>query len=246
MNLQQRKHNAIILLTACINPNGMLFTEINDSDLRLRQYMLALDFYLSETMLKIVFCENSGFDISTNYIEFIRSGRLEVITFMGNDYDRMLGKGFGEALILEKAIQCSKFIRESGYIIKITGRIIIRNINLIMQTLPLKSEEYIYSSIYSPAQIAYSVFFIANQSFFKDFLDRKKEINDFKGIYFEHVLYSTIRDWIAKGRRFSFFLLPIKYVGVSGSTGQKYKTESYFKCVCRYLLFKTLGYGRIS
>lgn len=54
----------ILLLTACINPDGMPFTCLADVGVRKKQYIEALNFYLKNTTRKIVFVENSGTDIS--------------------------------------------------------------------------------------------------------------------------------------------------------------------------------------
>lgn len=49
--------NHILLLTACINPGGMSFTAINNAELRKKQYIDALTFYLQSTSFSIVFVE---------------------------------------------------------------------------------------------------------------------------------------------------------------------------------------------
>lgn len=53
----------ILLLTACINPDGMPFTCLADVGVRKKQYIEALNFYLKNTTRKIVFVENSGTDM---------------------------------------------------------------------------------------------------------------------------------------------------------------------------------------
>lgn len=45
----------ILLLTACINPDGMPFTCLADVGVRKKQYIEALNFYLKNTTRKIVF-----------------------------------------------------------------------------------------------------------------------------------------------------------------------------------------------
>ena len=53
----------IILLTSCVNPNGMPFTALSDIDVRKQQYLDALWFYINNTSLPIVYVDNSNFDI---------------------------------------------------------------------------------------------------------------------------------------------------------------------------------------
>jgi len=66
--------NAVILLTGCINPDGMPFTKLMDISERQKQYEEAIRFYLKETCLRIVYCDNSGIDISSYFQEYIDSG----------------------------------------------------------------------------------------------------------------------------------------------------------------------------
>ena len=87
----------VIVLTACINPGKMIHTSLTDVDIRRRQYEDALEFYLLQTDYPIVFVENSGTDISGDFRKFVDCGRLEFVTFQGNEeFDRKKGKGYDE------------------------------------------------------------------------------------------------------------------------------------------------------
>ena len=79
----------VLLLTACISPNGMCQTRLTDAEVRKQQYIEALQFYLKAVKYPIAFVENTGVDISGGFKSYIESGRLEVLTFRGNDYDRV-------------------------------------------------------------------------------------------------------------------------------------------------------------
>lgn len=126
----KRTGSPIILLTACVRPCGMAYTAMQDPDTRRDQYVAALRYYLDNTELRIVVCENTCTDFSGPFAREISDGRLEYLTFDGNGYDRRLGKGYGEALIIRHALLSSRFINGShGYVIKVTGRIMVENIN---------------------------------------------------------------------------------------------------------------------
>src|SRR6266542_3820804 len=118
----------VIFLTGCINPGGMLFTKLQDPQDRKHQYIDAISFYLKTTTLPILFVENSGIDISEIFREEILKKRLEIITFNGNGYDKRLGKGFGEMMIIEKALQDSVFLKQADFVFKITGRYKLLNL----------------------------------------------------------------------------------------------------------------------
>ena len=97
-------HRIVVLLTACVNPNGMSKTVLQDVN--------ALNFYLQETSLPICFVENTGFDMSCEFHSYIDSGRLEYLCFKGNNYDKSLGKGYGEAVIILYATENSVFFKK--------------------------------------------------------------------------------------------------------------------------------------
>ena len=103
----------ILFLTACVNPNGMAYTKLNNPEVRLQQYKDALDWYLDHTDMKILLVENSGTDISSSYQKQIGEGRLEFLCFDGNNYDRFRGKGYGEAAIIAYGIAHSRLLKSA-------------------------------------------------------------------------------------------------------------------------------------
>ncbi len=113
----------------------MTFTSLNDIYERKRQYIDALRWYLQNTSLKITFVENTETDFSNIFRTYVDSGRLEFITFNGNDFDKTKGKGYGEGIIIKKAFETSQFIEDSKYVIKITGRLILSNIQQVISKL---------------------------------------------------------------------------------------------------------------
>lgn len=218
------KKKYVILLTACVNPDGMPFTVLNDASERLRQYRKALEFYLTESSYPIVFCENTLCDFSDDYKNYINKGRLEFITFDGNKFDKTKGKGYGEAIIMEEAFRRSKLIAENNFIVKITGRLLVRNISQLITDNKRTLTQTIQT--FSPKNnMIDSRFTVCPKSFYiNDFLSRKEQINDTKGKYFEHVLHDTLLS------RRSFVYIPFLRVplieGVSGSSGKEYNPSA--------------------
>lgn len=96
--------NIVLLLTACVNPNGMSHTVLTDCSERQSQYEQALRWYLENTNFKIVLCENSQTDFSANFNSYINEDRLEFLCFDGNNFDKELGKGYGEGIIDRKSV----------------------------------------------------------------------------------------------------------------------------------------------
>lgn len=59
-------HQVVLLLTGCIRPNIKNdILAITDVETRKNQYLEAIRWYVQNTPYKIVFCENSGYDISS-------------------------------------------------------------------------------------------------------------------------------------------------------------------------------------
>ncbi|MGN0328106.1 MAG: hypothetical protein ACI4D4_03900 [Lachnospira sp.] len=211
----------------------MPFTVLTDTSERLRQYRDALDFYLRETTLPIVFCENTLCDFSDDYKDYINKGRLEYITFDGNNFDKTKGKGYGEAIIMEEAFRKSVIIEPSDIIVKITGRLKVLNINVLIndnirlfantiQTMN-PSNDYVDSRV-----------IVSPLSFFIDsFLTKKHLINDNNNSFFEHVLFKSLV------QRKNFMFIPFLHIpeilGMSGSNGNEYKPENRNINITKYM-----------
>lgn len=208
---------AVILLTGCINPNGMPFTQLTDASERQKQYVDAIHYYINNTDCKIVFCENSNTDISSLFKN--EQDRLEILTFAGNQ-NKQRGKGYGEAEIIEFAIQHSSFISEYNNITKITGRLIIENINdIFLYKFPLQKNDGILCSFHSNLQFADSRIICAPKTFFQLLVNHKEEINDSKDIFFETILAKYIKN--SNYSKYPFWIEP-NIIGISGSTGVQY------------------------
>lgn len=238
-----------ILLTGCISPNGMKYTSLQDSLIREKQYYDAIRFYLKETSLNIVFCENSNkTSFAENFKSYQDAGRYEFLTFDGNSFDRNKGKGYGEALIIKHALNNSKLINKESSLIKITGRIIISNIKTILLLYKRKNYLYIQLNNNVTQKSISSRFFIAPTTFFTNyFIPNMTCINDSDGYYFEHLLYDQAKRWKEDKRDISDMALAIKYEGISGTTGEHIRLGKfpYIKSILFYLYRKFLLHNKI-
>lgn len=239
----------ILLLTSCINPGGMPFTAISNPQERERQYVKALNFYISHTTYPIVFTENSGTDISHLFEEHIRSGRLECLTFCGNN-NKYQGKGYGECEIIQYALDHSQLIRSCKHprIAKITGRLIVRNLSTIVRMHScIFSKRTILCAVNSDLSFPDSRFFIAPIEFLRLFLMHKEGINDNKGRFFEHILGETIK--AQTSFPFSPFLTMPQIEGCSGSTGTVYnaspQTLSFMLTYAKYALWQRKKFKKL-
>lgn len=216
----------IILLTGCINPNGMSFTSLNDPRERMDQYVAAIKFYLTNSNYPIVFVENSGTDISKLFTSSIQSGKIEFLSFKGNK-EKERGKGYGECEIIQYALDNSHFINftKGKRIVKITGRLIVKNISILLGLHNILSpQNSVCCTINSDYTYADSRIMISQTTFYQEILKQKELIHDAKGYFFEHLLCDTIK----KEKSFSFspFYIMPQILGVSGSTGEEYQNKN--------------------
>lgn len=215
-----KNFNPVILLTATINPNGTSNTKLLNIDARKNQYLEAIKFYIEYTHLKIIICENTGFDF-TPFFDNNNKNELECLCFRGNDYDKSRGKGYGEALIIKYAIENSKFIREADTIIKITGRVKILNINEIINLIRYQKRESIGIEFWGKNWIQ-SICFVSHKDWLYNMIkDKLNHLDDrlfnFQKMMYQH-LYSTINPDI-------FSIYPIVY-GISGKTNLPYSNNT--------------------
>ena len=220
-----------LLLTACVNPQGMSYTALNDPAQRLQQYIDAIKFYIEETSVNIVVVENTRYDLSKY---FPSSNRLEFLSFYGNDYDKTLGKGYGEALIFDYAMTHSILLRNSEAICKITGRNKVLDIANRLKTYEAIREKVI-AGVDIKRKFVGAKCICCPTIFWKEyFLVNKSLINDSKHSYFENVLYSSLKEWIKDGHRLSLIVTPIPIKGVSGTSAKELSMPFtvYLKCIC--------------
>ena len=247
----------VLLLTACVTPAGMAYTALQDPHERERQYLNALSWYIKNTSLRIVMCENTNYQLPQEFSAFIKNGRLEYLTFNGNNsFDKSRGKGVGESLIIQHAIKYSKFIADADVIMKMTGRQILKNINFIVHHCT--KDNCIYANngrYYLNLRFAFSQFYICPKSFYKEyFLKGISRLDDSKFYYFEHLLADSIAEWKADGRGGSSeFWMPLLIDGTSGSCNAPLEHPSFpwLRSVLKYWLhrcgiYKKMPFGFFS
>jgi len=110
------KANIVIFLTAAIDVNGITYSKVNDLEERYDEYRNALMRWVEEPAVdKIVFCDNSNFDLSEiqkNVKEKGFEDKLELLSYDGQNFNRNLGKGYGELTTFQYAFDHSIFIKQ--------------------------------------------------------------------------------------------------------------------------------------
>lgn len=201
----------------------MNITILQDAEERKQQYINTLSFFLRETGVPIVFVENSNTDISSLFKEYIDKRRLEYITFDGNNYEKSRGKGLGEALIMQKAIRESLFIRKADFVIKITGRVKVTNIQaIIKQVSQLKSGNNLWCDFYAKKFIPTMVFAFTPKHFYSFWQDNYHRLDDSKREIYEKIFYEYA---LLKDLKVSPFSPSPQLDGICGGLGHRYENR---------------------
>lgn len=216
-----------ILLPATINVRGVAFLKRSDPKIRENDYISALGKWIQETNYPIVFCENSNSDLKRikEAIEQYINREIEFLQFDGNNYPRDLGKGYGMLLTIRYALQNSILIKNSDYVVVVTGRYFVKNIQKIVMLLSKNEDIYVTADLKRNLTWADARIFAFKPSFVLVYLSPFQDlINDSKGFYLEHALARAALQAIIDGH--IWMPLPSKpfIVGYSGTSNTPYNT----------------------
>lgn len=121
-----------VLMTASVDTRGMVGARYTAEE-REKMYSEAVRFYLDticrDPRQKIVFCDNSGWDLASLRTKVGRpTDAVEWLSLDPADFDISRGKGYNEMILMSQAVERSRFIREAGAFFKVTGRYPVYNL----------------------------------------------------------------------------------------------------------------------
>ena len=223
-----------MVLTASVNPKGM-YVKVADSQTRLQQYLRAVAALLdtaSPIVDGITLIENTGADLTPFHALAAKNNRYgKKVEFLGlnlNDYPLEYGIGYGEFRLLDEGIQQSKFIGPETSLVKLTGRLIVRNLVSILSRIPggmdMVADMQAYKSL-SDGWVESRLMVIGQPFYMKKIIGMYHQVNGTKGVAAEHCLYQVVRG--SPGAN----IIPRlprepQWVGYSGSTGMRYDSLS--------------------
>lgn len=237
-------YDIILLLTGTIQPNSRDVLAVTDPEIRKQQYIDAINFYLKGTSYKVIFTENSGSSLESY---FPTSNRLEFLTFISPEIVPDKGKGWKELQIIEYSLNNSKFIGDSSFIVKVTGRLKILNINTIVKfALKNKEPQYnlVLSNIYRKLKMD-SRCFLFSKSFWY-YLNKHGQSIDLHHS-FEKALWQAVLDFkSSENCSYKQFSQPLRIEGISGGFGTPYN-DGQIKATTKHIrhLLSPLMYPEI-
>lgn len=221
-----------VVLTATVTPSTGASVLRKDPDLRRRDYLAGLRFWLSHPdprLTRIVFLENSREDLSWLESIALRENlcgkKFEFIPTEPSIIPSGLSYGWGELRMLDEGLERSRLVKESSHIIKATGRLTFPDISRLLDRTPidcdamvecrLTTAAYRKGLMFIPAQLtrktAYATTQLAILS--RDFYERymrgvyqSMSANDGKS-HFENMLYAQLRR--AEGTQKVSFRFPV-------------------------------------
>ena len=207
----------VFLLTACINP-GFVPVLRSDPEIRRVDYLKSIKCWASnDAVKKIIFCENSGADLSDIEVILQESGKsYELLTFQGQSFDPKKGKGYGEMEIIKHAFQNSQLIHQHSNIIKVTGRYYVSNIGSFIDKLPKADviADWKHNLTWTDSRV-----YCATHSFYqKYFLPLHELLDDSTGMSFEAGLSRAIHHAMYEGGVYAMLPLALKFEGYPGSS----------------------------
>ena len=231
-----KKEKVCLIITGCINPNpDVPVLALKSFDERRRQYIDSIIFYLEKTNFKyIIFCDNSNAEEDEELYKIAEKygKKFEWISFQGNDSKVIeKGKGYGEVEIINYVIAHSEQIQQCNYLVKVTGRLKILNINWFTK---LSKDEVDYFLLRENNFVDTRCYGVKISTFEKYFSGTGEAVNDKKGVYLEHVFYNVISEHALK---YKLFPIEPEFAGVSGSNGYSYDTPHYKNVIKSILAF---------
>ena len=233
-----------LLLTATIKvKEDMVFTTRKDTNTRLNDYKQALTLWLAHPDIKsLVLVENSGSDISElrEIANQTPEKNVEFLSFKVPELDGSLGKGYGEMICLQYAIEHSQLLARSPQFVKVTGRYFLRNATDFLHFADSRRDAAIICDMLLNLTWADSRVFAGTTDFLRNYLfPLKEEVNDSQGSNFEHVLARAVHACMANCGAWAEPPFPLEVQGVSGSQdrGWQVSLKDKFKLRIRHNLF---------
>jgi hypothetical protein len=241
---KENYEKVILLITGAIDITLFQVPETKLTQLteRLKQYLFSIEYAIDNysKVDHIIFCENTNYSYDYSGLQNKAKQRgkiLEIITFMG-DYDTIQkkGKGYGEGEIIKYAFEKSEILQESQFFYKLTGRILIQNLDKIINSTPSKNAFIFLSNLpCNQGNKVETILYKTDTTLYKQVLiNAYKEVNDSRKYFLEYVFFNKLKSLAIP----SFGKCPI-FIGISGSTGDLY-TKSKIQ------LMKSIIYNKLN
>jgi hypothetical protein len=124
-----------VLLTSCVYVSDQSVFLSSPQD-RINHTLKSIEHWLEQShLIRIVICDNSGYDFSSDVKKLFPNKEIECLSFLGDKSAvSIYGKGFGEGEIIEFAIASSKIISTAKFFAKCTAKLWVNNPEYFLKT----------------------------------------------------------------------------------------------------------------
>tara|TARA_B100000161_G_C33550721_1_gene415270 strand:- start:1650 stop:2381 length:732 start_codon:yes stop_codon:yes gene_type:complete len=217
-----------ILLTGAIDIEHTPLALSVPKNIRLNEYIKSISFMLKKYKnLNFVYVDSSNYNLKLKNPEFKKFSNFESLALPAQDVVNKNGKGAGELLSINYALDNSVLLRNRNYIIKINGRYKLLNLEKIIQKINFKNKNsIIYGEFRSFNSWFDSRCFLAKKEIFKELT--KYKIDEFNGFFFEHALANLVNYHLSKNlSEWRMFQRKPKFIGTSGWDGKNLKSNIF-------------------
>lgn len=228
--MEQKKQ--CLIITATIQPNSNFVAQTSIKDRR-DEYLKVLEFYANNFSGDIFFVENSSYHFSNDedFSNLFKLKRIQLVEFpKSTEVEK--GKGYQEFEVLDFMV--SKLANNYDEFIKVSGRYLTANFVKLIQ----QKNNGIIIDRHKKKNIAITSFFRSKVDVYQKTLkDCYQEVNDSKGIFVEHIVYSKLKH--TDNKAIDLFNETPIYKGISGSYGgdlNRHPLKTKLRNMERYLL----------
>ena len=242
----------VLVLTCTVSPQTLISVKRNNVQIRESDYINAIEFYITNLHpnFDIIVVENSN---SVRLLEksIADGSRLKFIQAPIDISSSIQGKSAGELGMLQFLVN-EGHLNDYQYIWKVTGRIVVRNINSLMRQF----QGDICAYRYRDSHTCDTKFFGMNSELFREFANSNvnfdenlsNNLNIFSNSFHSIENYLALFCVRMSERKIKFFVpnqIPF-YQGYSASTGKKLNTLKFYlfffySKLFRKIINKSLG-----
>lgn len=215
------------MLHATVDVRGVALVKRDDPRERFADYRQALKRWVTrDDFDKLVFVENSGYDISELRAiadeSSLDKDSVEFLSFDGQDFPRELGKGYGETLNFDYVLNNSKILSEDDMFVRSNGRYYVENIDAFFEALQPPTD--VLTEFHQYLTYADVTILGGTVDFFRRYIvPHGWEVNDSKGYYMEHAYARAVHRALADGMVWRPFPEPPSVIGFSGTENVRKK-----------------------
>lgn len=225
---EMNNNNICLVITGCFKPaGGVTRLCLTDEVERKKQYIDAIAYFINDTKIKnIIYCDSSGAEEEEMLIRLAQGNKknFEWLSFEGNAEAVVnQGKGYGEGEIIQYILENSKIIEQCNYFIKITGRLIVKNIDILLKCSKEMNYFFPITVRFGKKFVDTRFYIVKKRDYEECLLQAYKDVDDNKNFFLEHAIAEQMTN---SGMTFRHFLVEPNIEGISGSRGVYYHTSS--------------------